>query len=130
MPEYQFPPPMNSKDFANLISDIFNEIYGTTTFKCYGKNGQKQKGIDIISVEKDIVIQCKSKDLTRNPSQVKKELMKDIDETIDFILTERPNIFFKALYIATTFSEHPDFDEYCEKIKEDNKLDFEIIFWG
>jgi hypothetical protein len=130
MPEFQIPPPLNSKDFANLISDLFNELNGTSTFKCYGKNGHKQKGIDIVSVEKDVIIQCKSKDLTRKPILVKKELFNDIDETVNLILTERPKVQFKTLYIVTTFSEHPDFDEYCDTLKEDRKLDFEIVFWG
>lgn len=130
MPEFQFPPPLNSKDFDNLVADIFNELYSTATFKCYGKNGHKQKGIDILSVEKDVIIQCKCKDLTRKPVLVKKELFNDIDETINFLLTENPKILFKTLYIATTFSEHPDFDEYCETIKEDKQCDFDIVFWG
>jgi hypothetical protein len=130
MPEFQIPPPLNSKDFANLLCDMFNEIHNTTSFKCYGKNGHKQKGIDIISVEKDIVVQCKLKDLTRKAILVKKELFNDIEETINFIITENPKVNFSTLYIATTFSEHPDFDEYCDTIKEDRKLRFDIIFWG
>jgi len=130
MPEFQIPPPLNSKDFANLLSDIFNEIHDTTSFKCYGKNGHKQKGIDILSVEKDIVIQCKLKDLTRKSILVKRELFNDIEETVNFILKDPPQINFKVLYIATTFSEHPDFDEYCETLKVEKKLGFEVIIWG
>jgi hypothetical protein len=130
MPEFQLAPPLISKDFVNLVVDLFNELYNTTSFKCFGKNGHKQKGIDILSSQKNIVIQCKLKDLTRRPILVKKELFNDIEETINFILEKRPKIKFNTLYIASTFSEHPDFDEYCETIKEEKKLEFDIIFWG
>jgi hypothetical protein len=130
MPEFQIPPPLNSKDLTNLVCDMFNEIYSTTSFKCFGKNGHKQKGIDILSVEKDIVIQSKLKDLTRKKILLKRELLSDIDETIDFIVKEKPKIKFKTLYIVTTLSEHPDFDEYCETLREEKHLEFNIVFWG
>lgn len=130
MPEFQLSPPVNSKDLTNLLVDMFNEIHNTTSFKCFGKNGHKQKGIDIISLEKNIVIQSKLKDLTRKSILLKKVLLNDIDETVDFIIKEQPKINFSSLYITTTYSEHPDFDEYCKTIKEDKKLGFDIIFWG
>ncbi|QDK80672.1 hypothetical protein EXU85_19495 [Spirosoma sp. KCTC 42546] len=109
---------------------MFNEIHSTSSFKSFGKNGHKQKGLDIISLEKNIVIQSKLKDLTRKAILIKRELLNDIEETVNLILKEQPKINFDVLYIATTYSEHPDFDEYCETIKEDTKLDFDIIFWG
>ncbi len=130
MPEFQIPSPLNSKDFENLICDMFNEIHNVISFKSFGKNGHTQKGIDIISLEKKIIIQCKAKDLTRKAIMVKKELFSDIDETINSLLIEKPKINFNSLYIVTTFSEHPNFDEYCATIKQDKNLDFNIIFWG
>lgn len=130
MTEFQIATPVNPKDFENLLADIFNELYSTSSFKCFGKNGHKQKGLDIISTEKDIVIQSKLKDLTRKSILIKRELLNDIDETISFIMKEKPKLDFNILYIATTFSEHPDFDEYCETLKKERQLDFDIIFWG
>lgn len=130
MTEYQLPPPINSKDFANLLCDLFNEKNLTHSFKCFGKNGHSQKGIDILSTQNDIIIQAKCKDLSRKKALLKKEIYSDIDETIKLLLEKQPNILFNTLYFATTYSEHPDFDEYCEAIKTDKNLDFDIIFWG
>src|SRR5690348_12689092 len=114
MPEFQIPPSSNPKELEHLLCDVLNEVYNTSSFKCFGKNGHKQKGIDILSVEKDVIAQCKHKDLTRKHILLKKELFSDIDETVDLLVNYKPKINFKLLYIATTFSEHPDFDEYCE----------------
>jgi hypothetical protein len=130
MTEYQLPQPVNSKDFANLLCDLFNEKTETHSFKCFEKNGHNQKGIDILSTEKDIIIQAKCKDLSRKHSLLKRELYSDIDETIKLLIEQQPNISFKTLYFATTFGEHPDFDGYCEAIKTDKSLNFDIVFWG
>ena len=130
MTEYQLPQPVNSKDFANLLCDLFNEKWATNSFKCFGKNGHSQKGIDILSTEKDIIIQAKCKDLSRKHSLLKGELYADIDDTIKLLMEKQPNISFKTLYFATTFGEHPDFDEYCEAIKTDKSLNFDMVFWG
>jgi hypothetical protein len=130
MHEFQIPPPVNSNDFENLICDMFNEMHSTISFKRFGKNGHAQKGIDIISLEKEVIIQCKAKDLTRKAIMLKKELFSDIDQTINSILIEKLKIEFSSLYIVTTFSEHTDFDEYCTTIKQDRNLDFNLIFWG
>ena len=130
MPEFQLPPPAGAKDFEDLICDLFNEYFHTSSFKHFGKNGHKQKGIDIISSEKRMIIQCKAKDLSRKAVVIKKELLDDIEETINLLLEKKPKIKFDTLYIVTTFSEHPDFDEYCETVKEEKKADFNVICWG
>ncbi len=130
MAEFQLPPPANATDLENLVCDMFNEMNQTSSFKRFGKSGHRQKGIDILSTEKDIVVQCKVKDSTRKAILVKKELLEDIDKTVEIIVSHKPLIKFHTLYIVTTFSEHPDFDEYCESLKDQRKLDFNIVFWG
>ena len=126
----QLPPIDNSTDFEDLICDLFNLQNATESFKKFGKQGHKQKGIDIFSVELDTVIQCKKKDLSRKQSLLKKELLNDIEEDVKKIMINDLRIKFNRLYIVTTFENHPDFDEYCEDIKEMYDCKFDITFWG
>ena len=128
--KFQLPPMENSTDFEDLICDLFNLQNATESFKKFGKQGHKQKGIDIFSVELDTVIQCKKKDLSRKQSLLKKELLNDIEEDVKKIMINDLRIKFNRLYIVTTFENHPDFDEYCEDIKEMYDCKFDITFWG
>jgi hypothetical protein len=130
MTDLQFPPLNNPKQFENMVCDMFNELFQTVTFKCYGKNGHRQKGIDIFSASKQIIIQCKLKDLTRNAVIIKKELFADIDNTIDRLINDPPALPFDDIFILTTASEHPDFDEYGQAIKSEKEGKFNINFWG
>src|ERR1700761_1982705 len=101
MLDLQFPPLNNSKQFENMVCDLFNELYQVVTFKCFGKNGHQQKGIDVFSASKQTAIQCKLKDLTRNPVLIKKELFADIDNTIDKLVKNPPKLSFDEVFILS-----------------------------
>jgi len=126
----QIPPIDNDKIFEDLICELFNKEYKSITFKKFGKQGHNQKGIDIFSSEFDVAIQCKKKDLSRKKSLIKRELFNDIENEVNKIKTQNLEISIDKLFIVTTFEDHPDFDEFCEKMKNQYKCDFEIIFWG
>ena len=130
MSTHQLAPINNKELFEELICDLFNQIERTISFKRFGKNGHKQKGIDIFSSEVDIVIQCKKKDLSRKDILIRNEINNDIQDDIDKILSEKLKIKFKKIIFASTYQDHPDIDEYCESIKEEKKLNFEVIYWG
>ena len=104
MADLQFPPLNNPKQFEHMVCDMFNELFQTITFKCYGKNGHKQKGVDVFSTSKQLIIQCKLKDLTRNATIIKKELFKDIDDTIDQLIKIPPTLAFDEVFILNTAS--------------------------
>ncbi|MBC8884358.1 hypothetical protein H9X57_16215 [Flavobacterium piscinae] len=59
--KHQLPAINNPDIFEDMISDLFNILDSTNSYKRFGKNGHKQKGIDIFSSEKDVAIQCKRK---------------------------------------------------------------------
>lgn len=120
----------NRDTFEDLVCDLFNEIEHTNTFKRFGKNGHNQKGIDIFSPEKDVVIQCKKKDLSRKSILLRKELFNDIENDINKIISGELKIGFKIIYFVSTYQDHPDIDEYCESIKDENNLSFEVVYWG
>lgn len=130
MSNYQIPPIDNPKQFEQLMADLLNEHYHTLTFKCFGKNGHKQKGIDVFSEQKQMIVQCKHKDLSRSRLMIKKDLMADIDATL-LAIKDTPTPFsFHTLLIATTASEHTDYDQYAAELRSAYGLNFDILFWG
>lgn len=130
MSGYQLPPTDNAKQFEQLVCEMLNEHYHTISFKCFGKNGHRQKGIDIFSAEKQMIVQCKHKDLSRNTVLIKKDLLSDIDATLLALKDRSTPITYTQLIIATTASEHPDYDEYIAALKHSYGLAYDIIFWG
>jgi len=130
MATHQLPKISNHDTFEDLVCDLFNEIENTNTFKRFGKNGHNQKGIDIFSSEKDIVIQCKKKDINRKDILLRKELFTDIESDINNIIFGELKINFKTIYFVSTYQDHPDIDEYCESIKDEKKISFEVVYWG
>ena len=127
---YQIPSISNSDIFESLIQELFNSMYKTTSFKKFGRNGHNQKGIDLFSSESGIVVQCKKKDLTRNPVALKKELFDAIQEEPKKAIDNNLKIKFNKFIITSTINDHPEFDEYCEVISEENNFSFQIEFWG
>ncbi|GGA95882.1 hypothetical protein GCM10011500_09600 [Mucilaginibacter rubeus] len=113
-----------------MICDLFNEIYTKPTYKLFGKNGHQQKGIDIFSNDSKVVVQCKLKDLNRSKSQLKREFLADIEDTIDKLIAGKPKISFDTVFIVTTLSEDPDFDEHCEALRKEKGLPSTVICWG
>ena len=128
MSEYQLPPIGNEEKFQELICDIFNEIDKTNSYKVFGRKGHNQKGIDVFSSEKNTVIQCKKKDLLRKEIDIKKELLDDFKSDIEKSKSLKVN--FNRFYFTSTFKDHPDLDEYCEFLMEENKTSYEIAYWG
>ncbi|MCT3906611.1 hypothetical protein HZQ01_14220 [Elizabethkingia anophelis] len=126
--KHQLPPIENDKIFEDLICDLFNAEYNTLTFKKFGKQGHNQKGIDILSVEHDMAIQCKKKDISRSPVSLRKELLQNIKD--DAIKAKELTIDINFFYLVSTFNEHPCFDEECDSVKKTSECNFEILYWG
>lgn len=127
---HQLPKIENATIFEDLICDLLNNEYKTISFKKFGKQGHSQKGIDIFSVEHDLVVQCKKKDLARKESIIRRELCDDIEKDVMKIISQNLRINVKMLIIVSTISDHPDIDEICEDIKTKYECNFEIIYWG
>jgi len=84
MSKYQFLPLKDEKEFESLVNDLCIEKYGIE-FQVYGRKGQKQSGIDGLSFSKDekqIVYQCKNKNIARNDKKIQAELLNDIDKEL------------------------------------------------
>jgi len=127
---HQLPPINNDEIFESFICDLFNEIYDTKSFNIYGKQGQNQKGIDIYSKEKKIVIQCKKKDITRGKQILKTELSNNILEDLNSVTSKDLKIEFNDFIFVSTFSNSVDLIELCSEIKKEKQLDFTVDYWG
>ena len=78
--EFQIFPFRDDKKFEEFIMTFFNELDKTTSYHLFGRKGQGQYGIDVLSIEKQTVIQCKCKTSgTRNDAKIRDELLKDLD---------------------------------------------------
>lgn len=130
MTTHQLAPTGNKDTFEELNVDLFNYIHSTNTFDVFGRQGQKQKGIDVFSPIKNIAIQCKKKDLLRKDIDILSELKSDIKKDINKIISEDLEIDFTILYFTSTYKDHTSIQEYCEIIKKEKKLKFEVIYWG
>lgn len=127
---HQLPAINNPEIFESVICDLFNKIETKNTYKKFGGNGHKQKGIDIFSSVDEIAVQCKKKNLTQRDVTIRKKLLEDIESDVLKVINEQLKLPLKRLYIVSTYKNHPDIDEYCEELKEKHELKFDIIYWG
>lgn len=84
MSRYQFLPLKDEKEFELLVNDLCEAKYGIE-FQVYGRKGQKQSGIDGLSLstnEKQIVYQCKNKLINRDDAKIQAELLEDLDNEV------------------------------------------------
>lgn len=124
---FQIPPLNNDKTFENLILDLFNDIEKTNSYSKYGTKGQNQKFIDIYSVEKETVIQCKCYDI--NKKNCRKELLKKLEEAVEgFKYSE---LFksgkFKHFIYAVSFPDDTTLSDLCISL---STKELQIIYWS
>lgn len=127
---HQLTPLSNDEFFESFICDLFNQLYSTKSFNKFGKQGQNQKGIDIYSKEKRIVIQCKKKDITRPKQTLKRELFNDIATSLELTTISELKVEFDTFIIVSTYSDSTELIEYCSELKTTNKCNFHIDYWG
>ncbi|MDF2517450.1 MAG: hypothetical protein K0R59_2746 [Sphingobacterium sp.] len=127
-----FPPWNDDKRFEQFIEDYFNELDNTRDYKTFGRSGQNQQGIDIISNEKKTVIQCKLRLLeNRSKISIKRELIKTLKQDVlkfQAFNLEFANIFTKFIY-ATTFSSDVDIEKECLKLSIQYNINIEYWPW-
>lgn len=120
--QYDLPKTTDPKEFEGMVRDCFETKYGNA--ELYGRNGQRQKGIDIICHVDDhdkgnyiIGIQCK------NYQRIKTT---DIDDIISE--AEKFEMHLEKLIIATSASRDVAVQDYVsEKKLKGSKV--EIFFW-
>ncbi|WP_334125389.1 hypothetical protein [Empedobacter brevis] len=125
---YELPKPKSSEIFENLICDLANNLYKTSSFSLYGRKGQNQKGIDIISNELSIFIQCKLRTLNLEKRETKIKFLNEIIKDINNILSNgfKPS----KIIIATTIESDTTLQDYLNTTLLFNKIGCTIEFWS
>ena len=62
---HQIPPPEDETAFEELCLDLYRSEFGDRA-QLHGRKGQRQHGVDIVVLDKDIGIQCKKNGILQN----------------------------------------------------------------
>lgn len=128
---YQFLPLDNIEIFQNFICDLFDHIYTSKSFQTFGRNGHKQKGIDVFSSKHKIVVQCKKKDIIhRRENILINELKNEIEKEPLKAINENLQIKFSEFIVASTYKDNPELQEFCSVIKQKHKFEFDLKYFG
>lgn len=125
---YQLPVPKSSQIFESIICDLLNSLYKTTSFNLYGRNGQSQKGIDIISYERLIVAQCKLRTLNIKDRKTKISFINEIISDINSIIKLEKNP--EKIIIATTIENDTLIQDQLNTITLLNGIPIIIEYWS
>ncbi len=124
---FVFPKPRDWNAFEDIVCDVFSRKYGRYNLQRYGRNGQRQNGVDIAGLVSDGVlgIQCKHHPLGNIEED---EIEKEIQRSEAF----RPNL---SKYVLATSADrdvkvHSFVLETSEQRIQDGTYPVEIVFWG
>lgn len=119
------PPPTNWQDFQLLVAEIARTKYDPDSVQEFGRQGQKQYGVDIYATDysdKKIGIQCKE---TKVNGLCKKIIDSEISQARNF----RPML--DVYIIATTQRQDKNIQQYVNQIndKRENHFKVQVWFW-
>lgn len=123
IPLMQLPKSRSADEFESMCKDILTNEYGVK-FKRYGKNGQKQNGIDIyahLGGEKYAVAQCKNYFSSNSSHAIIKQIEKDIKDA------ESVPFKIKKFIVMTSIDRDLNVQNYIENIN--SLFAIEICFW-
>lgn len=112
--KYNFPRLENAKDFERLVRDYFRVKYGED-FQLYGRNGQKQYGVDAVDPLRTPQVQSKNYALKE----------KDIDKILDAHKMKD----CKAFYIACSGDRDAKLQDYVSSLSKSSSFPIYILFW-
>ena len=113
--------------FEEFIQDLFNFQYNTESFQLYKSKGGKQHGIDVFSIEKRVVIQCKKKDILHSDKILRTELKHDLDISLELI--EHLPFDFDLFIMASTTKKYGEIQDYAAKLSQQKPFDVKFLSW-
>lgn len=125
---YELPFPKSPEVFENLVCDLSNFLFKTTSFSLYGRKGQSQNGIDIISNELNIIIQCKLRSVNLLNKQSKINFINDITNDIKSIINGNYNP--KLIIIAATIENDILLQDIIQSIFSIEFFPIKFEFWS
>ncbi|WP_116799794.1 hypothetical protein [Pseudomonas syringae] len=117
------PPPANWQDFQTLMGDVARSKYVGESVQEYGRQGQRQDGVDVYAtdiLEKCIGIQCKE---TKNPSLTIKHVDDEIIKARKF--TPALDLFI----IATTARADARLQNHVNLLNSTGTIKFKVQLW-
>lgn len=118
--EYVLHKTKDANEFEDMVCDVCIKRFGRD-FQRYGRNGQKQLGVDIISVDSKelICVQCK------NYVIIKNDIRTIIDKVMQF------NNPISKFIIATSSSRDANLQNYIIEMCQEYNINFDvgIMFW-
>lgn len=118
---YFLPKVNNWEVFENMICNCARKKWGQF-FNIYGRKGQPQYGIDILSSDGNIVIQCKNYLNIENLAQFKQRVQDD------YIKSEALPFKTEKFVIATTLDRDTKIQDFIMQMNGENKS-VEVMFW-
>lgn len=117
------PPPANWQDFQTLTVDVAKSKYVEHLVQEYGRQGQRQNGVDVYAVdylEKKIGIQCKE---TKSSSLTTKNIDDEINKAKNF----KPDL--DLFIIATTARTDANLQSHVNQLNSTNTIKFKVQLW-
>ncbi|WP_394208284.1 hypothetical protein [Pseudomonas putida] len=117
------PPPANWQDFQTLTADVARSKYVEDSVQEYGRQGQRQDGVDIYAtdiLEKRIGIQCKE---TKTSSLTSKHIDDEIDKAKNF----KPAL--DLFIVATTARTDKNLQQHVNLLNSNGAVKFKVQLW-
>lgn len=124
---YLLPIPKSPEVFEDLVCDLANALHKNTHFKKYGRKGQQQSGVDIISHADKIYIQCKLKTIDLSKKGAKLQFIQSVFKDINAIV--RIDHTPKKIIIAATVSNDTLIQNRINTIMLMNGVPFSVELW-
>lgn len=123
-----YPTPRNDEEFADIVTEVFNAKPDSSHFEYqrYGRNGQKQDGVDIISTEKRIAIQCKLSKGVKKTTDLDNELKKFKNGT--FWKDKNEEQKYRTFIFAVSHEHDTHLQRYADELST-SELSIKVIFW-
>jgi GTPase SAR1 family protein len=133
---YRIIPIQNSDHFEVFCCEVARDWFGDFAAQRYGRSGQRQDGIDIITTSREItatitrgghqkvVIQCKYKEDPKNfkISDAKRELKQDLESALS-------SHQFDVFIYASTLKRDTELQEKADELARTHKKEVTLWFW-
>jgi hypothetical protein len=122
----QLAPIANEDLFEDFVCDLYNSIDIKARFHRFGKRGNNQKGIDLISTTNGEAIQCKKKDISRKGliNELKCDFESDIQSAMQL------GVEINLLIFASTFHDNAQLSEHLQGLKTKYNPKFNLMYVG
>lgn len=125
---YQLPLPKNPELFERLICDLLNSSYQTPSFTLYGRKGQNQHGIDIVSSEHNVSCQCKLRLVSPKTQGERRAFVNELITDANRALAKNKNI--AKIIFATTISNDTEIQDFLSTYAILNGVFTAFEFWS